>query len=128
MEVYVHAEKIVSLLRLDFSFPAPAHSSCKDPETLLLASIVLAVKFLYPFDDRSSAEGLILDWTRWSDKFKSGKPQRHNRERFETITSADVYDLTPDDMDSYLDWYQETELASQQGMSQIADSYDRQQN
>lgn len=126
MEVYVYTEKLVSLLRLDFSIPTNPHVPTKNPETLLIASIVLVVKVLYPFHNgRSSAGGLEIDWTRWADKFETHEPQRHTRRDFEKMKSAEVYDMTPEDMDSYLDWFQETKIMPEQGLTAHTSYYKR---
>ncbi|OIW32142.1 hypothetical protein CONLIGDRAFT_571387 [Coniochaeta ligniaria NRRL 30616] len=124
LEAYVYAEKLVSLLRLEFSFSTAGHTPFKDPETLLIASIVLAVKLLYPFEeeqqywasknDRPSLAGLSIDWTRWAESYLSQKQQTGYRRDFETTSSADVYDMTSEEIDSYLDWYQETQITADQ--------------
>ncbi|KAB5572354.1 putative ribosomal protein [Coniochaeta sp. 2T2.1] len=125
LEVYVYAEKLVSLLRLDFSFSATAETKFKDPETLLVASVVLAGKLLFPFekDERHrtgtsehSLADITMDWTKWAESYPIRKQQKRD---FEKTTSAVVYDMTPEDMDSYLDWYQETQIMPEQEIREI---------
>lgn len=129
MEVYVYAERVVPLLRLDLCFSATANTPFKDPETLLVASIVLAVKLLYPLsEDRRystgnnetpSLGGLRLDWTQWAESYKNQNHGTDPGRDFEKTTSADVYDMTYEDMDSYLDWYQETQITADQGLRRV---------
>lgn len=135
MEVHVYAEELVSLLRLEFSFSATTNTPFKNPDALLIASVVLAVKLLYPFskdgrqstttDHRPSLRGMALDWQRWAEIYRSH--QEHHTEpgcRFEKTNSSDVYDMTGEDMDRYLDWYQETQITAEQGL--CSDSSNRQ--
>lgn len=118
MEVHSYAEKIVSLLRLDFSFPTKANTPLNNPDTLLIASIVVATKLLYPFDglprfpnDPHDPSNLRVNWDKWAEIFKD-QPSSHRNDRmgFEKMKSTDVYDMTEEDMDRYLDWYQETKI------------------
>jgi RNA polymerase I-specific transcription initiation factor RRN7 len=125
VEVYVYAEKLVSLLRLDFSFPTKASVPLNNPEMLLVASIVLATRLLYPFDREESLSGmrdhragpgrLRIDWANWAWAFENKKPERHDRRDFEMMTSADVYDMAGEDMDKYMDWYQESKITPREG-------------
>ena len=121
MEVYVYAEKLVSLLRLEFSFAATAETKFKDPETLLVASVVLAAKLLFPFEEDEghktgtrdgSLGGMRMNWTIWAESYPIRKQQKRDHEK---TTSAEIYDMTAEDMDSYLDWYQETQIMPGQG-------------
>lgn len=125
----MYAEKLVSLLRLNFSFSGTAPAPIKNPDMLLIASLVLAVKLLYPLHGekqysistyhRPSLGGLRLDWKRWAEVYERQKHQTEPRRDFEKSTSAEVYDMTGEDMDRYLDWYQETQITAEQGMSRI---------
>lgn len=131
MEVHVYAEELVSLFRLGFSFSATAATPFKNPDTLLIASVVLAVKLLYPFykdgrqsistNDLPSLRGMTLDWQHWAEIYRDDRehhtePRRH----FEHTSSADVYDMTSEDMDGYLDWYQETQITAEQGLCRMS--------
>lgn len=118
LEVYTYAKNIVSLLRLDFSFPTKANIPLNNPDTLLVASIVVATKLLYPFDgvtrfpsDPKDPSNLHLNWDKWAEIFQEQQNSRTNSRRdFEKMSSADVHSMTEEDMDYYLDWYQETKI------------------
>jgi RNA polymerase I-specific transcription initiation factor RRN7 len=118
LEVHIYAKNIVSLLRLDFSFPTKANTPLNNPDTLLIASIVVATKLLYPFDgiprfsnEPNEPSNLHLNWDRWAEIFQAQQGNRKNsRQTFEKMSSADVHNMTEGDMDHYLDWYQESQI------------------
>lgn len=120
MEVHIYAEKLVSLLKLDFSFPTRANTPLNNPDTLLIASIIVATKLLYPFDglpryanDLEDPSNVRLNWDEWARIFKEQGARHNNSGRmgFEKLKSAEVYDMSEEDMDRYLDWYQETKIS-----------------
>lgn len=118
LEVHTYAKNIVSLLRLDFSFPTRANTPLNNPDTLLIASIVVATKLLYPFDgiprfasDPNDPSNMRLNWDKWAEIFQAQQNNRKNsRQNFEKMSSADVHNMTEEAMDNYLDWYQETKI------------------
>jgi RNA polymerase I-specific transcription initiation factor RRN7 len=131
VEVYVYAEKLVSLLRLEFSYSTTASPPFSNPDSLLAMSLVLAVKILYPFASREQESATVgeqpshggrhLDWAAWAAIYQSQYSRRKPVPDYDKTTSAEVYDMTSEDMDSYLDWYEETQITVEQGMRRYLD-------
>ena len=90
------------------------------PEIALVALLVIAVKLYYPLDaiDRHPRSAtdlgvMALDWDRWCEEQKeyesretaNGHLERGNEIKVE---EKDVFDLSGDQMDEYLDWFEKT--------------------
>lgn len=119
LEVFLYAKELVTLLRLDFSISTRARITLDNPETLLVATIVFITKLLYPMDgiERSPTGDddpscLRINWLKWQDIFEheDQKAGVRGKRDFDKLTSIDVSELTEQEMDEYLDWYQRTKL------------------
>ena len=87
------------------------------PEIQLIALLVMVVKLFNPFDDReryasSSADSseLTVDWSVWEaarDRFRAeaGRPFQPGTEA--QVSERDVLDLSDQQLDAYMDWYDE---------------------
>ncbi|KAL8753431.1 MAG: hypothetical protein Q9199_005050 [Rusavskia elegans] len=122
LDVFPAVRRIAKLLDIDFAFPKarPRQRMSSMPEVALVALVVIAVKLYYPFDaiDRhpSSATDpgvLVLDWDQWckaqkeydSRETAGGQLGRGNEIRVE---EKDIFNLSNDQMDEYLDWFEKT--------------------
>lgn len=114
--------RIAKLLDIDFAFPQarPRQRMSSMPEVELVALLVIAVKLYYPFDSidrhpRSATDPgvLTLDWDYWckaqreydSRETADGQLGRGNEIKVE---EKDVFDLSSEQMDEYLDWFENT--------------------
>ncbi|KAJ4988448.1 hypothetical protein SVAN01_06065 [Stagonosporopsis vannaccii] len=93
------------------------------PEAQLAGCLVVCVKLVYPFDDekrhpRSAAEptAVVMNWKQWQEQMQSAKTEqiggnhRYTIEELTKLEEKDVFDLPPDHLDQYLDFYADTFL------------------
>ena len=123
MEIYAYVNEVVSLLQLKFEFPTGASRPLHNPDTLLVACLVFVTKLLYPMDDvpRRIPGGddmpcLNLNWDQWHEVF-TRTSTRFQRRDFNKLSSEDVESLSPEQMEEYLQWYQQTRTAPTEGWS-----------
>jgi RNA polymerase I-specific transcription initiation factor RRN7 len=111
------------------------------PEAQLMALVVVATKLIFPFDSdvvkrypRSINEPAAqrIDWKKWMDlrkqrvadaeatdveggeeETRSKPPLQKGREV--EVTDADVFKMSGEDLDRYMDWYQRTWIKSNDG-------------
>lgn len=122
VDVHSAVRRLAKLLDIDFSFPKlqSRHKISSMPEIALMSLLVIVVKLYNPFDtiDRhprswSDAGTLALDWDRWCEAQKNydsrdtadGKLGRGNEVK---VAEADVFKMSGDQMDEYLDWFEKT--------------------
>ncbi|KAI4133614.1 MAG: hypothetical protein LQ338_000126 [Usnochroma carphineum] len=113
---------MATLLDIDFTFlkPKTRQRLFNFPEVALVALVVIAVKIYYPFDTTSrhpksitDRGTLSIDWYHWCQIQKDynagetagGKIGRGNEIK---VIEADVFKLSRDQMDEYLDWFERT--------------------
>ncbi|MCJ1479159.1 Pol I core factor CF [Lambiella insularis] len=122
LDVYDAVRQIASTLTCNFDFPVPAFRQRVStlPEIQLLAMLVVTVKLYYPFDSierhsRSLTDMgcLTIDWDVWNKaqedyatKIKGDKPFIDGSEVL--VNEHDVFDLSNQQIDAYLDWYEKT--------------------
>ena len=88
------------------------------PEAQLAGCLVVCVKLLFPFDGeqrypRSPAEptAAVIDWKHWHEQLRSAKTKQESEDRRYTVEELtkleekDVFDMSPDLLDQYLDFY-----------------------
>jgi RNA polymerase I-specific transcription initiation factor RRN7 len=88
------------------------------PEAQLAGCLVVCVKLLYPFDGEqrhphSAAEptAAVIDWRHWHECLLSvkeeqrGDGQRYTVEQLIQLEETDVFEMTYDHLDQYLDFY-----------------------
>ncbi|KAL9581434.1 MAG: hypothetical protein Q9212_003898 [Teloschistes hypoglaucus] len=122
LDMFVAVRRLAKLLQIDFSFPVarPYYRISSAPEVALMALLVITVKLYHPFDSidrhpRSLTEPgtLGIDWNRWSEVQKDydardtagGELGRGNEIK---VTETDVFNLSGDQVDEYLDWFEKT--------------------
>jgi RNA polymerase I-specific transcription initiation factor RRN7 len=114
--------------RFEFPTTVPGRSRPLHlPEVQLITLIVISTKLFFPFDDikrypvsTREPSAQVLDWKLW------GQVQRHF-DRRETaggrigkgneilVTEKDVFDMTPAQLDEYMDWYETSWLDHSRG-------------
>ena len=122
--VTLHSQslQISQLLSSTFEFPIPGsrQQTCSLPEVQLVCLLVIAVKLYHPFDSsirhvRSLADpaALTIDWESWVDDQSSCKVHAARETHLErgseiSVTEKDVMNMTGEQMDEYMDWYERT--------------------
>jgi RNA polymerase I-specific transcription initiation factor RRN7 len=93
-----------------------------DPDILLAACVVVATKYVYPFDTtnrtpESEANPLALrmNWRVWMDAFS--QTSRKNIKIFDpaSVNKFSAQSLSEEEMDAYLDWYENTRIHREKG-------------
>ena len=111
------------ILSLDFSFPKKTGGKQRNitfPELRLMALVVVSVKLYHAFDNlkryishASDLGNFQIDWNVWCEEHKryenretsTGKLGRGNEMR---VNEKDVFGLSEEQLDEYLDWYERT--------------------
>ncbi|KAI9816205.1 MAG: Pol I core factor CF [Pycnora praestabilis] len=122
LELYPAVTRLSNLLDIRFKFGSSEnrHRITSLPEAELISFVIIAAKLSHPFDDRprhpttsSEAAALTVDWNVWGraqqdyearakDEGRSGKGDEIK------IEEQDVFGMTGDELDNYLDWYERT--------------------
>jgi RNA polymerase I-specific transcription initiation factor RRN7 len=124
LELYDATLRLGNLLGHDFAFHHEGRHKLGIrhlPEAQLVGCLVLCVKLLYPFDKimripKSSSEptGIVMDWSQWGKHMRAAiATQRAEEAGFTTeeltkLQERDVFDMQPDQLDQYLDFYANT--------------------
>lgn len=138
LEVYGAAKKVATIAEYAFQWPDSASSEhdgrikgkrsikVEDwPDAQLAAVLVVATKLLFPFDDikryprkNSEAAVAVMDWTTWADliiKKEKGSMTAASKadktmqsDKALRLQEDDLLRLNEEELDSYLDWYQDT--------------------
>lgn len=134
MEIYVAVNRLQRLVGFTYSFPLSDRRSLRYlalPEAQLVALIVVATKLLFPFDElkRYPTSALepaaqVLDWKLWAHTQKQFDNKefavgRLPRGKEILVNEKDVFKMTTQQLDDYLDWYENSWLDSR-GMYEMA--------
>ncbi|OQN97884.1 hypothetical protein B0A48_16195 [Cryoendolithus antarcticus] len=128
IEVFAATTRLARMLGLDFGFlfegVRRSDFPLRYPEARLMALLVVATKLLFPCDDHerhpASAQdmsALRMDWDAWqksqsSDAEEFTKPELMSHSDAFAVTDTDCLSMGDEDLDRYLDWYQNN-LASE---------------
>lgn len=126
LELYDATKRLGELLGYDF---APHYGGKKRlgirhlAEAQLVSCLMICIKVLYPLDNekrfpKSSSEptAAVMDWQAWCEQMKAAEEAgRGGNGRFTTedltkLQEKDVFQMNPQDMDQYLDFYADTFL------------------
>lgn len=135
VEVYPAVKRLQSLVGFTFEFPTSVSGRSRPlhlPEVQLITLIVISTKLFFPFDDMKryplstrEPSAQVLDWKLWA------QVQRHF-DRRETVggrigkgneilvTEKDVFNMTPAQLDEYMDWYETSWLDHSRGKEPLA--------
>ena len=114
--------QIGQILSSTFEFPIPSYrqQTSSLPEVLLVCLLIIAVKVYHPFDSfarhvRSLADpaALTLDWEIWVDARNPHNVRATGETHLErgseiNVTEQDVMNMTGEQLDDYMDWYERT--------------------
>ncbi|KAF2639478.1 hypothetical protein P280DRAFT_490742 [Massarina eburnea CBS 473.64] len=122
LELYDATIRLGNILEYDFAL----HTESKTrigvrhmPEAQLVACLIVCVKLFYPFDGerqhpRTNAEpaATVIDWPEWCNTMRNaensrGKDSRYTTEELTRLREKDVFDMSGDQLDQYLDFYLE---------------------
>ncbi|AEO67016.1 uncharacterized protein THITE_2115709 [Thermothielavioides terrestris NRRL 8126] len=121
-EVYQFAQKTCRLLGMSFLFPArggpPKRYRLLDiPEVLLVASLVVATKHLYPLDgverfprDHDDPLCLQMDWAVWESEFSTRPEKKPGILQYEHMDPREIWSMSKGELDELLNWFQETQI------------------
>ncbi|GFF43049.1 RNA polymerase I-specific transcription initiation factor rrn7 [Aspergillus udagawae] len=138
VEVYPAVKKLQSLVGFTFEFPTSLPGRSRPlhlPEVQLITLIVISTKLFFPFDDikrypvsTREPSAQVLDWKLWA------QVQRHF-DRRETaggrigkgneilVTEKDVFNMTPAQLDEYMDWYETSWLDQSRVLNPLAEFF-----
>jgi RNA polymerase I-specific transcription initiation factor RRN7 len=126
LELYDATLQLGDLLGYEFAFRYDGRRQLGVrhlPEAQLIGCLVLCVKLFYPFDrvvrtPKSSSEptAVVVDWKKWCKHMAAAKKtQREGNSGFTTeeltkLQEGDIFEMQPDQLDQYLDFYADTFL------------------
>ena len=141
IEVYATVKELAILLRCEFKYEVSTDSTdpqSKDTqkrprktpvamaEVQLMSFLIIATKLLFPFSDgsmKSKPRGhpqLGLRWSAWLRTHKNYQPSQNSGAesaiqpgKHIEIQDRDVLTMSPEQLDSYMDWYQTTFAVSE---------------
>lgn len=125
LEVYGVAEKLNDIVAFDFMFAngrERRRRAISYPEVQLVSLVVVATKLLFPFDsegvphnpcDSSDPAMMSIDWSVWVDDRESRTEAEGNKDLLRDgmeikVKDKDVFNMSPQQLDQYMDWYQRT--------------------
>ena len=120
LEVYAATIRLSRMLNISFTYNVDARSSARYQvlrlaDAQLIGLVVLATKLLFPFDDReryprrpTELAALRMNWGAWSKaRAEAARPSDllTYGDALQT-TENDVFDMSDEKLDQYMDWYQ----------------------
>ncbi|PYH41405.1 TFIIB-type zinc finger domain-containing protein [Aspergillus saccharolyticus JOP 1030-1] len=138
IDLYAAVKRLRPLLGFSFEYPKGAQGRRRPlrlPEVQIVVSIVIATKLFFPFDDYnrypvSSKEPSVqvIDWALWAQNQRlfdregmiggwSGKGKQL------AVTEKDILDMTPSQMDEYMNWYERSWLDHSKAQNPLAEFF-----
>lgn len=120
VETYHAVKQIRSLLDLPLHYPKETgkRRALDLPELQLMTIVVISAKLGFPFDDikrypcsTREATTQKMDWNAWAqaqryfDRHQTSKGNIGKGNEI-LVEENDVFDLTPSQLDEYMDWYE----------------------
>ncbi|CZS92264.1 related to polymerase I core factor (CF) subunit [Rhynchosporium agropyri] len=116
VEVHPTTCRLQALINIDISYHAHltgTSGATPYPEVQLMSLVVIATKLLHPFDDIKRAPGsysdpsaVKVDWSRWVELTAPERMTGLARGEAINVKETDVWEMNPEKIDNYLDWYQ----------------------
>ncbi|RDW93519.1 uncharacterized protein DSM5745_00841 [Aspergillus mulundensis] len=128
VDIYPVTKRLQELLAFTFEWRTESDSyrrkrkALEKPEHQLVTLIVIATKLLFPFDDvqrhpMSTQEPTVqtIDWEAWADvqnhfDRRDSSAGRIGKGKEILVKEGDVFTMTPDQLDEYMDWYESSWL------------------
>lgn len=139
--MYDTVKTLQKLIDFDFEYPSALQSnrrreSLKLPEVRLVVLLVISTKLIFPFDDldryavsyREPATQ-CMDWSKWAEGQKwfenlsLAQDHKLDKETLIQLNDHDVFQMDPDQLDQYMDWYESSWLDSYRGKNPVADLF-----
>ncbi|RMJ28895.1 transcription initiation factor RRN7 [Aspergillus sp. HF37] len=138
IEIYQAVKNLQKLVSFPFAFPTVAtwkKKLSRYPDVQLVTLIVISTKLFFPFDKirrypeyANEPSTQAIDWKAWD------QAQRHFNDRETSAghigrgkeirtTEKDVLDMTPTQLDEYMDWYESSWLDSSKAPHPVADLF-----
>lgn len=120
LELYDATIRLGEYLGYDFTLQATSRQklSIADlPEARLMACLAVCVKLMYPLDDREQDSGPLVEpattamhWPTWCRAMQQGSSDEAGRyqytiERLMKVTEDDIFSMSSNELDDYLDFY-----------------------
>ncbi|KFY52744.1 hypothetical protein V496_08235 [Pseudogymnoascus sp. VKM F-4515 (FW-2607)] len=115
LEIYGSCYQLAEALGIKFQYPKilSRHQLSEYPELQVAALAVISTKLLQPFDNMIRSpeslrdpSALRVDWDEWGGMASEGSDATPGQEA--KVTEADVFNMSGDMLDRYLDWYSKT--------------------
>lgn len=126
LEVYDITIRLSRLIGYDFVLHADGKKRLGVrhlPEGQLASCLIVCINLLYPFDGEkryprlaSEPTAAVMNWTYWQEQMESAKAKQKGGNDGYTIAELtkleekDVFDMAPNQLDQYLDFYADTFL------------------
>ncbi|KAJ5543382.1 hypothetical protein N7535_005810 [Penicillium sp. DV-2018c] len=140
IEAYDAAKALQELVGFTFKYPEPeSHDNRRinqyPPDVQLMVLIVIATKLLFPIDDlkrypttSQDPSAQVMDWPQWAraqSRFDHDPQYGDNLAEGSAIhvTDQDVLNMTPAQMDNYMDWYASSWLDTSRAPTRIAELF-----
>ncbi|KAI8960064.1 hypothetical protein F5Y11DRAFT_282755 [Daldinia sp. FL1419] len=118
VEIYIVAKCIAEALKADYSYPTGGKKirTMDNPEVLLVASVVVSAKLLYPLDgvkrpprNNYDPRSMNINWEKWQESMQNDTTQTKP-----TLSRGEEYKVTPEDaltiekekLDDFMDWFE----------------------
>lgn len=139
--MYDTVKTLQKLIDFDFKYPSALQSnrsrvSLNLPEVRLVVLLVISTKLIFPFDDmdRYAAShrepaAQTMDWSKWEhgqkwfENLSLAEDDKLDKETLIQLNDHDVFQMDPDQLDQYMDWYESSWLDSYRGKNPVADLF-----
>ncbi|KAJ5374044.1 hypothetical protein N7517_006050 [Penicillium concentricum] len=140
IETYDATRILQDLVGFTFQYPTTSSYDARKkehvlPDLQLMALIIISTKLLFPMDnlkrypttDKEPATQ-IMDWAQWEiaqDEFDQDQQfgGKIGKKTAVQITDQDVLNMTPVQLDHYMDWYESSWLDTSKDPSHIAEMF-----
>lgn len=123
LEVYPCTFRLAKALDIDFKYPEVVTvrtRSIEYPEIQIMTLIVISTKLLQPLDGVTRRAETIedqavtkVDWPTWQEAVSNGNEQP-KLDKFAELNEDDVFTMSEEKLDSYLNWYQRSMLTNKE--------------
>ncbi|EEP81687.1 predicted protein [Uncinocarpus reesii 1704] len=128
-QIYPAVNRLNEMAGFKFSFPEKFgrfNRTCL-PEVQLMSLVIMATKLFYPFDDLKryphslkDPAAQVMDWDAWTEAQKEfdlrGKSGvRIGKGHEIEVNETDVFQMTPVQLDDYMDWYSKMWIDTKKG-------------
>ncbi|KMP05187.1 hypothetical protein CIRG_04868 [Coccidioides immitis RMSCC 2394] len=137
VEIYPAVSRLKELSGFEFCFSRQPgrFNRVSLPEVQLMSLVIIAAKLLYPLDDikrypdsLQDPAAQIIDWEAWVETQKEFDLRGKNTERLTRgceikVDESDVLQMTPAQLDDYMDWYSKMWIDTKKGTNPFADMF-----